>query len=171
MRLHGDGSACRNAETTEMTVFSTSGAVPPKSPHRWWSNVRSFRIANTWVRRLSVRSLGPVVLLGATWRSAHSPTALQAQTLVLRAGVDVLTVDESVAADDRSYAAGGVENSTDYVAVVKVDESVAADERDYAADSVANVVDYVAGVKRTGACDADSKWNAAAATTVQFPRD
>ena len=84
-------------------------------------------------------------------RSARSPTVLQAQTLVLRAGVDVVAVDESVPVDGGNYADDGVDNSADYVAVVKVDEIVAADERYYAADSVANVVDYVAGVQRTGA--------------------
>ena len=110
----------------------------------------------------------PVIPLGTTWRSARSPTALQAQTSVLRAGVDGVAVDVRIAADDGNYAAGGVANSADYVAVVKVDESVAADERDYAADSVANVVDYVAGVQRTGArvADVDSKCHAA----VQHPR-
>ena len=94
-----------------------------------------------------MRSMGPVILLGTTCRSARSPTALQAQTLVLRAGVDGVTVDESVAADDGNYAAGRVASSAGYAAVVKVDGSVAADERDYAADSVANVVDYVADVQ------------------------
>ena len=58
-----------------------------------------------------------MILLGTTWRSARSPTALQAQTLVLRAGLDGVTVDESVAADDGNYAAGGVANYADYVAV------------------------------------------------------
>ena len=114
-----------------------------------------------------MRSMGPVIVLGTTWRSARSPTALQAQTLVLRAGVDGVPVDESVAADDGNYAAGGVANSADYVAVVKMDESVAADERDYAADSVANLVDYVAGVQRTGAGGADVDSNCHAA--VQHP--
>ena len=114
-----------------------------------------------------MRSMGPVILLGTTWRSAHSPTTLQAQTLVLRAGVDGVTVGESVVADDGNYAADGVANSVDYVAVVKVDESVAADERDYAADSVANVVDYVAGAQRTGAGGADVDSNCHAA--VQHP--
>ena len=115
-----------------------------------------------------MRSMGLVILLGTTWRFARSPTALQAQTLVLRAGVDGVTVDESVAADDGNYAAGGVATSVDHGAVVKVDESVAADERDYATDSVENVVDYVAGVQRTGAgeADADSTCHAA----VQHPR-
>ena len=98
----------------------------------------------------SVRSLGPVINSGMMWRSARSPTVLQAQTLVLRAGVDVVAVDESVAVDEGNHAADGMDNSADYFAVVKVDESVAADERDYAADSVANIVDYVAGVQRTG---------------------
>ena len=91
--------------------------------------------------------MGPVIFLRTTWRSARSPTALQAQTLVLRAGVDGVTVHESVAADDGNYAVDGVVNYADYVAVEKVDESPAVDERDYAADSVANVVDYVAGVQ------------------------
>ena len=110
-----------------------------------------------------MRLMGPVILLGTTWRSARSPTALQAQTLVLRAGVDGVTVDESAAADDEKYAAGCMANSADYVADVKVDESVAADERDYAADSVANVFDYVAGVQRTGAGGADFDSNCHAA--------
>ena len=56
----------------------------------------------------------------------------------------------------------------DYVAVVTVDESVAADGGDYAADGVANAVDYVAVVQGTGA-DVDSSCHAAAAA-VQFPR-
>ena len=34
MRLHGDGPARRNAEATEMTVLSTSDAVPLKTPWR-----------------------------------------------------------------------------------------------------------------------------------------
>ena len=34
MRLHGDGPSCRNEEATEMTVLSTSGAVPLKPPWR-----------------------------------------------------------------------------------------------------------------------------------------
>ena len=34
MWLHGDGPACRNAEVTEMTVFSTNDAVPLKPPWR-----------------------------------------------------------------------------------------------------------------------------------------
>ena len=34
MRLHGNGPACRNAEATEMTVLSTSGAVSLKPPWR-----------------------------------------------------------------------------------------------------------------------------------------
>ena len=72
-----------------------------------------------------MRSLGPAILSGSMRHFALSPTVLQAQTLVLSAGVDVATVDESVTADDRNYAAGGVANSADYVAVVKVDESVA----------------------------------------------
>ena len=76
---------------------------------------------------------------------------LQAQTLVLRAGVDVATVGESVAADDKNYAAGGVANSADYVAVVKVDESVAC-------------------VQRTGADVDFNSHAAAAAAAVQFPR-
>ena len=91
--------------------------------------------------------MGPVILLGSTWRSARSPTALRAQNLVLRAGVDGVMVHESVAADDGNYAVDGVVNYADYVSVVKVDESVAADERNYAVDSVANGVGYVAGVQ------------------------
>ena len=108
-----------------------------------------------------MRSMGPVIFLGTTWRSARSLTALQAQTLVLRAGVDVVAVDESVAVDGGNHAADGVDNYADYFAVVKVDE------RDYAADSVANVVGYV-GVQRTGAggADVDSNCHAAA----QHPR-
>ena len=105
------------------------------------------RIANTWVRSPSVRSMGPVIFLSSTCRSARSPTALQAQTLVLRAGVDVIAVDESVAVDRGNHAADGVDNSATYFAVVKVDESVATSEQDYAADSVANVVGNVAGVQ------------------------
>ena len=63
-------------------------------------------------------SLGPVILLGTTWRSDRSPTTLQAQTLVLRAGsVDAATVGESVAADEGGYAAGGVKISAVSVAV------------------------------------------------------
>ena len=114
-----------------------------------------------------MRSMGLVILLGTTWRSARSPTALQAQTLVLRAGADVVAVDESIAVDGGNHAADGVGNSADYFAVVKVDESVAADERDYAADSVANVVGYVAGVQRTGDEGADVNSNCHAA--VQHP--
>ena len=115
-----------------------------------------------------MRSIGPVIFLGTTWCSARRPTALHAQTLVIRAGVDVVAVDESVAVDGRNHAADGVDNAADYFAVVKVDESVAADERDYAADSVTNVVGYVAGVQRTGAggADVDSSCHAA----VQYPR-
>ena len=69
-----------------------------------------------------MRLLGPAILPGSTWHFARSPTVLQAQTLVLRAGVDVATVDESVAANDRNYAAGGVANSADYVDVIKKGE-------------------------------------------------
>ena len=69
-----------------------------------------------------MRSMEPVILLGTTWRSVRSLTVLHAQNLVLRAGVDGVTVDESVAAHDGNYAAGDVANSADYVAVVKVDE-------------------------------------------------
>ena len=86
--------------------------------------------------------------------------------MVLRAGVDVVAVYESVAVDGGNHAADGVDNSADYFVVVKVDESIAADERDYAADSVANDVDYVAGVQRTGAKgDVDSNCHA----VVQHP--
>ena len=95
-----------------------------------------------------MRSLEPSILPGSTQHFARSPTVLQAQTLVLRAGVDVTTVDVSVATNDRNYAASGVANSADYVAVVKVDESVAC-------------------VQQTGP-DVDSNCNAAAAA-VQFP--
>ena len=115
-----------------------------------------------------MRSLGPVILLGTTWRFARSPKAHQAQTLVLRAGVDVVTMDESDAADEGDYAAGGVTNVFDYVAVVTVDENVAADEGDYAADGAANAVDSVAAAQGTGA-DVDSNCRAAAAA-VQPPR-
>ena len=108
-----------------------------------------------------------MINLGTMRRSTRSPTVLQAQTLVLRAGVDVVAVDESVAVDGGNHAADGVDNFADYVAVVKVDESVAADERDYAADSVANIVDYVAGVQRTGAGGAGVDSNCHAA--VQHP--
>ena len=94
-----------------------------------------------------MRSLGPAILPGSTRHFSRSPTVFQAQTLALRAGVDAATVDESVAADDRNYAAGGVANSADYAAVVKMDESVAC-------------------VQRTGA-NVDSNCHAAA---VQFPR-
>ena len=97
-----------------------------------------------------MRSLGLAILPGSTRHFARSPTVLQPQTLVLRAGVDVATVDESVAVDDRNYAAGGVANSADYVAVVKMDESLAC-------------------VQRTGA-DVDSNCHAAAAAAVQHPR-
>ena len=115
-----------------------------------------------------MRSMGPVTFLGTTWRSARCPTALQAQTLVLRAGVDVAAVDEGVAVDGGNHAADGVDNSADYFAVVKVDESVAANEREYAADSVANAVVYIAGVQRAGAGGADVDSNCHAA--VQHPR-
>ena len=64
--------------------------------------------------------------------------------------MDVATVDESVAADDRNYAAGVVANSADNVAAVKVKESVAC-------------------VQRTGV-EFDSNCHAAAAAAVQFPR-
>ena len=97
-----------------------------------------------------MRSLEPAILPGSTRHFARSPTVLKAQTSILRAGVDVATVDESVAADDGNYAAGSVENSAGYVAVVKMDESVAC-------------------VQRTGA-DVDSNSYAAAAAAVQFPR-
>ena len=56
-----------------------------------------------------------MILLGTTWRSARSCTALQVQTSVLRAGVDAVTVDESVAADERYYAAGGMTSAADSV--------------------------------------------------------
>ena len=92
-----------------------------------------------------------MILPGSTQRFTRSLTVLQAHTLVLRAGVDAATVDESVAVDDRDYAAGVVANSADYVAVVKVDESVVC-------------------VQRTGA-DVDSNCHAtAAAAGDQFPR-
>ena len=47
---------------------------------------------------------------------SRSPTALQVQTLVLHAGVDVITVGESVAVDERDSAAGGVTNAAYFVA-------------------------------------------------------
>ena len=113
-----------------------------------------------------MRSMGPVIFLGTTRRSARSPTALQAQTLVLRAGVDVVAVDESVAVDEGNHAADGVDDSANYFAVVKVDESVAANERDYAGDRVDNAAISAAAAQGTGADVGDSNCHAA----VQHPR-
>ena len=52
-----------------------------------------------------MRLLGAAILLGSSRRFARSPTVLQAQTLVFLAGVDVVTVNASVAADEGNYAA------------------------------------------------------------------
>ena len=52
-----------------------------------------------------------MIHLGTMWRSFRSPTVLQAQTLVLRAGVDVVEMDESVAVDGGNHAADGVDNA------------------------------------------------------------
>ena len=60
-----------------------------------------------------------MIFLGTTWRSARSCTALQVQTSVLRAGVDAVTVDESVAADEGYYAAGGMTSAADSVAAAQ----------------------------------------------------
>ena len=56
------------------------------------------------------------MFLRTTRRSFHTPTALLAQTLVLPAGVDVATVDGSVAADEGNNDTGGVANAAGYVA-------------------------------------------------------
>ena len=88
--------------------------------------------------------MGPVICLGTPWRFAQSPTILQVETLVLRVGVDVVTVDESVIADEEDCAACSVANTAGYVAFVTGDENVAADERGYTAGEVGNAADYVA---------------------------
>ena len=84
-----------------------------------------------------MRSLGPVIFLGATWRSARSSTALQAQTLVLSAGVDVVTVDESVADDERGYAADGVANTADCVTAAQGTGAYIGDSNRHAAAAAA----------------------------------
>ena len=78
-------------------------------------------------------------------------------------------MDENVAADDGDYAAGGLANVADYVAVVTVHESVAADEGNCAADGVANAADYVAVAQGTRADVVDSNCHGTAAA-VQCPR-
>ena len=82
-----------------------------------------------------------MINLGTLWRSSRSPTVLQAQTLIPRAGVDVVAVDESVAVD------GG----------------------NYAADDVDNAAVSAAAAQGTGADVGDSNCHAAAAA-VQLPR-
>ena len=110
MWLHGDGPACSNAEATEMTVLSTSGAVSFKPPWRPQMLVKCLF--------LPLRDHVCTAPIGAfAWTNhsswyheafSRSSTALQAQTLVLHAGVDVVTVGESVAVDEGDSAAGGV---------------------------------------------------------------
>ena len=58
--------------------------------------------------------------------------------------MDVVTVDESVTADEEDYAACSVANTAGYVVFVTGDENVAADERGYTTGEVGNAADYVA---------------------------
>ena len=110
MWLHGDGPACSKAEATEMNVLSTSSAVPFKPPWRPQMLVKCLF--------LPLRDHLCTAPIGAFAGTNHSswyheafsrrPTTLQAQTLVLHAGVDVVTVGESVTVDEGDSAAGGV---------------------------------------------------------------